>query len=169
MSAVGKLIVVEHDKVEGTDKHKVTGTGPGPSSPTDPYIGIGDFDYRGKITDQLSDFIKIGGKPVAKKDSKSSLDPGEDTPPTGKHSGPMGSNFVPDSTSTAPTPKKSTLSITDPIGEGNPNAASGSSFVKIDDVKVLLDGDKIDTCDGMGTLGNSTVTAENQDFVSCSE
>ena len=164
---MGKLIVVENDKVEGTDKHNVSGnaTNPGPPPPTVPYTGVGDFDYAGKMTDQLSDFVKIDGKPLVLKNSKSSLNPGEDIPPSGKHSGPMGKNFVPP----APVPIPISLSITDPIGEGNPSTTSGSSFVKVDGVEALLDSDKIDTCDGLGIPMNSLVTAENQDFVSCSE
>lgn len=164
---MGKLIVVRNDGVEGTDKHNVSGdaTNPSPPPATVPYLGVGDFDYVGKMTDQLSDFVSIDGQTVAKTDSKSSLNPGEDASPSGKHSGPMGSNFTPPT----PAPISLSLSIDDPIGEGNPSATSGSSFVKIDGVAVLLDGDKIDTCDGLGTPMNSTVTAENQDFVSCSE
>lgn len=161
---MGKLIVVENDKVEGTDKHNVSGnaTNPG-ASPTVPYTGVGDFDYVGKMTDQLSDFVKVNGKPVALKSSKSSLNPGESAP-TGKHAGPAGKNFLPP----APVPIASSLSIADPIGEGKPSALSGSSFVKVSSTEVLLDGDKIDTCDGLSVPMNSTVTAENQDFVSCS-
>lgn len=165
---MGKLIVVENDKVEGTDKHNVSGnaTNPAPSPPTVPYTGVGVFDYKGKMTDQLSDFVCINGKPAALKNSKSSLNPGEDSSPIGNHSGPKGKNFIP----STPEPIPLTLSITDqPIGEGNPSSTSGSSFVKVDGVEVLLDSDKIDTCDGMGIPMNSTVTAENQDFVSCSE
>ena len=64
---------------------------------------------------------------------------------------------------------RATLDITDPVGEGKPSATAGSSFVKIAGDAVLLDGDKIDTCDGLSIPMNSTVTAQNQDFVSCSE
>jgi len=163
---VGKLIVVSNDRVEGKDKHNVTrnATNPSPPPPTVFYSGVGEFDYVGKMTDQLSDFVSIDGAPVALKDSKSSLNPGEDAPPTGKHSGPVGSSFQPP----APAPILNTLSITDPIGEGVPSATAGSSFVQVNGVAVLLDGDKIDTCDGLGIPMNSAATAENQDFVSCS-
>jgi len=168
---VGKFAVVENDPVAGTDKHKVSGLGPNPAAPppTAPYKGMGDFDYVGKITGQLSDFVSIDGKPVAITTSKSSLDPGESAPPEGRHSGPQGKNFVPDPSSTAMTPTAISLSITDSVGEGKPSANAGSQFVTINGTAVLLDGDKIDTCDGMGMTGNSTVSAANQSFVACSE
>ena len=94
---MGKLIVVQDDKVEGTDKHNVSGDATNPSPPplTIPYVGVADFDYKGKITDDLSDFTSIERTAVAVVDSKSTLEPGEDSPPAGKHSGPLGSNFVP--------------------------------------------------------------------------
>ena len=168
---MGKRVIVQNDPVEGTDKHNVTGTGPNPAAPppTAPYKGIGDFDYVGKITAQLSGFVSIGGKAVALTTSKSSLNPGESAPPGGKHSGPQGKNFVVAPGSTATTPTTATLTITDPIGEGKPSANAGSRCVTIGGVAILLDGDKIDTCDGMSTPMNSTVTAKEQDFVSCSE
>ncbi len=164
---MGKLIVIENDKVEGTDKHNVSGDGtiPGPPPSTVPSSWIGDFDYAGKMTEELSGLVSIDGAPVALKNSKSSLNPGEDAAPIGKHSGPAGKNLLPP----APVPIPLTLSIDDQIGEGNPSAVSGSRFVKIEGVEVLLDGDKIDTCDGLSVPMNSTVTAENQAFVCCSE
>jgi len=166
---MGKLVVVKDDEVKGTDKHNVTGNAtnpaPPPAPPIIPYQGVADFKYDGKMTDQLSDFVKVDGKPVALVCSESSLNPGENSAPAGKHSGPQGTNFLPPS----PQPVLPSLSITDPIGEGKPSVASGSSFVKVNNVKVLLDGDKIDTCDGLGIPGNSTVTAANQDFLFCSE
>jgi len=163
---MGKLIVVENDKVEGTDKHNVSGfaINPGGAPPEIPYVGVGDFDYAGKMTDLLSDFVRVDGSPVALTASKSSLDPGEDVAPAGRHSGPAGKNFVP-----PPAPiLDPRLTITDPIGEGNPSATAGSSFVRVGGDPVLLDGDPIDTCDGMSIPMSSTVTAENQDFVSAS-
>lgn len=162
---MSKLITVDGDKVEGTDKHNVSGTGTISAPPgTAPYTGVADFDYKGKMADQLSDFVSIGGKAAATVSSKSGLNPGEDTP-AGKHHGMQGSNFLPPT----PTPIAATINITDPIGKGVPSATAGSSFVKIAGDAVLLDGDKIDTCDGLSIPMNSTVTAQNQDFVSCSE
>jgi hypothetical protein len=167
---MGVLVVVENDKVEGTDKHNLSGPGttPPPASSPATYVGVGFFDYVGKMTDELSDFVKIDGKPVAVKTSKSSLNPGESAAPAGKHSGPQVKNPTPLLTTpiiaTVPS-----LAITDPIGTGIPSAISGSKFVSIASSPVLLDADKIDTCDGFSVPMNSTVTAENQSFVSCSE
>jgi hypothetical protein len=169
---VGKLVIVEDDPVQGTDKHNVSGKGPNPKPPPAPsivsYSGVGDFSYVGRITSGLSDFVRIGGQPVALVTSQSSLDTGQDTPPAGKHSGPAGSSFVPDPTSEAPTPIEETLSITDTISTGVPNAGAGSALLTVGGVKVLLDNDKIDTCSAVGALAGSTVTAEGQDFVTCS-
>jgi uncharacterized Zn-binding protein involved in type VI secretion len=162
---MGKPIIVANDKVEGTDKHHVTGQPDNSALP--PYTGVGDFEYVGKMTDQLSDFVSIDGKPVALKSSKSALDPGESVAPTGRHSGPRGEHFIPPPPLFASIP--SNPQITDPIGEGRPSVTSGSSFVTVNGVAVLLDGDKIDTCDGLSQPMNSTVTAEQQDFVACSE
>ena len=160
---MAKLITVDGDKVEGTDKHNVSGSAT-PPPPGAPYVGIGDFDYKGKLADQLSDFVSIGGKAAATVASRSALNPGEDTP-AGKHHGMQGGNWLPPS----PAPVIHSLSITDPVGEGKPSASAGSSFVKIGGDAALLDGDAIDTCDGLSIPMNSTVTAQNQDFVSCSE
>ena len=166
---MAKNIVVDGDAVKGTDKHNVTGSAtnpaPPPAPPTVPYAGIADFDYVGKMTSKLSDFVTIAGKAVAVATSESSLDPGESAPAAGKHAGMNGKNFTPPT----PAPITPTISITDPIGKGMPGAAAGSAFVTVDGVKVLLDGDTIDTCDGLSIPGNSTVTASKQDFVSCSE
>jgi hypothetical protein len=164
---MAKMIVVDGDAVNGTDKHNVSGnaTNPAAPPPTVPYVGIADFDYVGKMTGKLSDFVTIGGKAVAVTTSESSLDPGEGAPAAGKHAGMNGKSFTPPS----PAPIAPTISITDPIGKGVPGAAAGSAFVTIDGVGVVLDGDAIDTCDGLSIPGNSTVTSSQQDFVSCSE
>jgi uncharacterized Zn-binding protein involved in type VI secretion len=164
---MSKLITVDGDKVEGTDKHNVAGTAtvPPPTGGTAPYTGVADFDYKGKMADALSDFVNIGGKAAAIVTSKSRLNPGEDTP-AGKHHGMQGSGFVPPGPN---KPMEATMSITDPVGEGKPSSTAGSSFVNIGGDAVLLDGDKIDTCDGLSIPMNSTVTAQNQDFVSCSQ
>ena len=161
---MGKLVIVEDDRVNGVDKHNISGL-QAAGSPPPSYSGTGEYEYHGKMVDQLSKFIQINGKPAAITSSKSTLDPGEDSFPTGRHSGPRGKNFLP----SVPAPNSSTLNITDPIGTGSPSATSGSTFVKINGIAILLDGDKIDTCDGLGQTMNSSVTAGNQDFVSCSE
>ncbi len=163
---MGKLIIVENDSVEGVDKHNVTGdaTNPAAPPPTVPYAGIADFDYVGRMASTLSTFVKIDGQPVATVASKSSLLPGEDSAPTGRHAGPMGANFVPPT----PVPLPLTLSITDAVGEGKPSAGAGSTFVRIDGTAILLDSDKLDTCDGLSIPMNSTVTAQKQQFVACS-
>jgi len=162
---MGKLVVVKGDPVRGTDTHNVSGqaTNPAPPPPpTVPYAGVADFQYDGAVTGKLSDFVRIGGVPVALVSSRSALNPGEDAPPAGKHSGPQGTNFVPPT----PVPVASTLSITDaPLGTGAPNAGAGSAVLTVGGVKVLLDADKIDTCSGVGKTADSTVTAQGQDFV----
>jgi len=169
---MGTLIIIEGDKVEGTDKHNVSGTGTMPASPNPildtPFpAGIADFDYKGSMTDELSEMVSVDGTAIALVSSKSSLDPGEDS--TGGHGTSSAKNILP----TPPPPitpgTEKVLSILDPIGEGNPSSGSGSSFVKVDGDAILLDSDSIDTCDGLSIPMNSTVTSENQDFVSCSE
>ena len=167
---MGKLVIVKDDKVEGKDKHNIAGGGTTTSPPpvACPYKGIATFDYVGKMTGQLSDFVKVDGQAVAVKTSTSSLNPGEDAP-SGKHGGPQASNPTPPIASPCNVPPVA-VSITDPVGTGKPSSSAGSSFVKIDNAAVLLDGDKIDTCDGIvPTNSNSTVTSEKQAFVSCSE
>ena len=161
---MGKLVVVKGDPVEGTDTHNVTGqaTNPGAPPPTVPYTGVADFAYNGAMTGQLSSFVSVNGDPVALVDSRSTLNEGEAAPPAGPHSGPKGSNFVP----AAPAPIPTTISITDtPLGTGVPNAGAGSALLTVDNVKVLLDADTIDTCSGVGGTAGSTVTAQGQDFV----
>jgi hypothetical protein len=163
---MGKLIVVQGDAVQGTDKHNISGTATNPAAPppTVPYVGVGSYVYKGKMTNNLSSLVTIGGNPVALVTSMSSLNPGETAPPAGGHSGPAGKGFTP----AAPAPIATTLAITDVIGIGVPNASAGSALLMIGGVKVLLDNDKIDTCDGLGNKANSNVTASGQSFVSCS-
>jgi hypothetical protein len=167
---MGKLVVVEKDPVTGTDTHNIKGdaTNPAPPPATIPFAGTGDYDYKGAITDKLSDFVTIGGKPVALVNSESTLDAGEDSPPAGKHSGPQGKNFLP--IPPAPQPIPITLAIQDsPLGKGIPNSGAGSGVLTVGGVKVLLDADKIDTCSGVGAPADSSVAAAGQDFVTCSE
>ncbi len=161
---MGKLIIVESDKVQGTDKHNVSGSNT--SSPPTAYSGMGDFDYAGKMTMQLCAFIKIDGKPVALKTSKSSLNPGETAPPLGKHSNLLGKNWNP----ATPPPNPVTLTLVGVTGEGSPDSGAGSKFVTAGGVALLLDGDKISTCDSTTPMNmNSAVTSQGQSFVFCSE
>jgi hypothetical protein len=161
---MAKLVIVMGDDVKGTDRHNVSGKAT-PPPPGAVYTGIGSYKYAGAMTDGLSTFVTVDGKAIALVTSKSSLNPGE-TAPGGGHVGQAGTDFVPP----APAPiLDPTLLITDPIGTGIPNAGAGSGLLTIGGVKVLLDGDKIDTCDGTGHTANSTVTAAGQSFVSCSE
>src|SRR5664279_631988 len=159
---MGKMVVVKGDAVQGKkDMHIVSGmTLPPP--PTVTYSGSGTFPYNGAITDGLSTFVTIGGQPVALKTSQSSLNPGE-LKSGGGHDPTMGiPPYAP------PNANPVTLTFLPPvIGVGVPNAASGSALLTVGGVKVLLDGDKIDTCDGTGSA-NSTVTASGQSFLSCS-
>jgi hypothetical protein len=155
---MGKLVVVQGDAVTGTDTHPVTWVSPPPASLTVP--GTADYQYVGSITDQLSTFVTIGGKPVALVTSQSSIKPGA----AGGHVAALGKNLTPP----APPPTPGSLIFAPLIvGVGKPNAGSGSSLLKIGGVKVLLDADKMDTCDGTGS-GNSTVAASGQSFVTCS-
>jgi uncharacterized Zn-binding protein involved in type VI secretion len=157
---MGRPIVVKGDPVRGTDTHNVTGT---TGSPPVPYTGVADYAYKGAITDATSDFVRIGGTPVALTTSRSTLDPGETAPPAGGHYGPAGSNFQPAG------PNTPTVTITDtPLGTGTPGAGAGSALLTVDGTPVLLDGDAIDTCTGVGATAGSTVTAQGQDFVRCS-
>ncbi|MEC4018807.1 hypothetical protein [Streptomyces sp. H27-D2] len=159
---MGKQVVVKGDSVKGTDTHNVTGC---IASPPGPYTGVADFTYDGAMTEGLSDFVRIAGVPVALVTSRSSLNAGEAVAPTGKHSGPLGGNFIP----TAPLPVPLSVKITDtPLGTGIPNSAAGSALLTVNGVKVLLDADKIDTCSGTGAPAGSAVTSKGQDFVTCS-
>jgi hypothetical protein len=159
---MGKLVIVEGDPVKGKDKHNVSGTTS--TNPPVSSVWIAECDYDGTMTADLSDFVTIDGVPVATVASHSSLDSAQTTSPTGKHSGPMGSNFVP----SAPPPLTTSLSITDPVGTGVPNSAAGSGVLTLNGVKVLLDADEIDSCSGLSLPAGSSVAAQGQDFVTAS-
>lgn len=168
---MGQLLVVKGDPVQGTDQHNVKGQGPNPAAPPPMalYVGIGDFAYKGSVTEALSTFVTIAGTPVALVTSRSGLDPGEDAP-GGGHVGPSGGNFVVGPGTVAATPTvDDTLQITDkPLGTGVPNSAAGNALLTVGGVRVLLDGDAIDTCSGLGKPADSKVAARGQDFVTCS-
>lgn len=159
---MGKLLIVKGDPVKGTDKHNVSG-----KTSTNPPVDsawVGEFEYDGTMTGGLSDFVTVDGVAVATVASRSSLDSAQTTAPTGKHSGPMGSNFLPP----APPPLPVSLSISDPVGTGVPTGGAGSAVLTINGVKALLDADEIDSCSGLNLPAGSTVTAEGQDFVTAS-
>ncbi len=165
---MGKMVVVKGDAVSGTDKHTVSGVVPNPPPPgtTVPCTGTGSYTYNGAITSGLSTFVKIGGIPAALETSKSSLNPTE-TGPSGGHFALTGKNLALTPPGVPPNTPLSLAFMPAIVGVGVPNAASGSALLTVGGVKVLLDGDKMDTCDN--TLSaNSTVTASGQSFVSCS-
>lgn len=163
------LLVVEGDAVRGTDKHNVVGQATNPAAPAPPptvaYTGVGKFTYEGTMSQRLSGLVRIGGAPVALTGSMSRLEDGADLPPTGRHTGPAGSSFQPAS----PVAIAASLTISDPVGTGIPSAGAGSGLVSVGGQPVLLDGDAIDTCDGLGVKANSTVTCSTQDFVRASQ
>ncbi|MGH4008694.1 MAG: hypothetical protein ACRDTH_11170 [Pseudonocardiaceae bacterium] len=159
------MLIVEKDAVRGTDRHKVSGIAVTPSGAVS-YSGVGEYTYTGAMIDELSDFVRIAGMPVALITSRSSLKLGEDVSPDGLHSAPKGSNFKPPPP--VPIPQFLVLMIIDPVGVGRPNVGAGSGFVSVAGRPVLLAGDAIDTCDGTGRPKNSTVTSSRQSFVKAS-
>ncbi|MCX5001192.1 hypothetical protein OHB05_00925 [Streptomyces sp. NBC_00638] len=159
---MSKLVVVERDPVNGKDRHNVTGMTV--SNPPVVYTGTAEFAYSGSMTQGLSDLVRVNEIAVALVTSRSALLPPETAPPAGKHSGPTGSSFVPP----APAPQPLSLVITDaPLGTGTPNAAAGSALLTINGVKVLLDGDPIDSCSGIGAPAGSNVRVQGQNFLTC--
>jgi hypothetical protein len=164
-----KKIIVKGDAVEGTDTHKVTGTAtvPPPTSSVT-YTGTATYEYKGTMTDALSDFVTIGGDaPVATVDSRSAL--------SSAHIATNGAEpFDPPKVPSTLEPVPGSFSFTgNADGTGAPSDRTGSSFVTITVGRttsaVLLDGDKIDTCgEELGT-GNSTVTSSKQSFVTVTE
>ncbi len=165
---MAKSLIVEKDAVHGTDQHNVFGIALTPSGPVS-YSGVGEYTYTGAMTDELSDFVRIAGRPVAQTTSRSSLDLGQDVFPTGGHSGPIVPKFAKFTPPTpVPIPQFLFLMIIDPVGVGRPNVGAGSGFVSVTGRPVLLDGDAIDTCDGTGRPKNSTVTSSHQSFVKAS-
>jgi hypothetical protein len=160
---MNRLVVVEGDPVDGKDTHNVTGMTT--SNPPVAYAGTADFIYSGSVTRALSDLVEINGVPVALVTSQSTLPPAETVPPTGRHSGPKGTNLVP----AAPPPQPVTLTITEaPLGMGVPSMGAGSTLLTINGVKVLLDADPVDTCSGIGAKADSRVSAKGQNLLTCS-
>jgi hypothetical protein len=153
---MAKLLVVDGDKVDGKDKHSVTGP-----LPNGTYNGVGDYAYKGAVTTGLSDFVTVGGKDLAVVSSGSTLraDGALD------HTALKGTNFVPPGAppalSFAPPPPK--------LGTGKPGTGAGSTLLTVDGAAALLAGDKFDTCGVATGKGSSTVAASGQSFVTCSE
>lgn len=166
------LLVVKDDPVSGTDTHNASGqANDSASGSVVAWTGTGRYAYAGAMTGRLSDFARIGGAAVAVTTSTSSLNGGETAPPAGGHYGPSGSSITPAAKQpiTAAVPITLSLAITDDIGTGTPSDGTGSSFVRVAGVAALLDGDAIDSCDGEGATGNSSVAASTQNFVTASE
>ncbi|MFG1643357.1 hypothetical protein ACGFMK_23935 [Amycolatopsis sp. NPDC049252] len=156
---MGKLVVVEGDPVTGNDIHHVSGT----DSQGHPYLGTGKFAYNGSVTARLSDFVSIGGTPVALVASGSSLGSAETA--TGGHGPLSGSEF----SAPGPAPNSPVTFLDVPLGAGAPSSGAGSGLLTVGGVKVLLDGDGFDTCGPAPTTAASSVAAQGQDFVTCTE
>jgi hypothetical protein len=157
---MSKALVVKGDPVDGTDTHNVTGSTS--SNPPVTFSGTGDYTYKGEVKGGVSDFVTVGGKALAVVTSTSSLRAGGTT----DHTALAGSNFKPDS----PPPSTATLTFVPPsgVGTGQPSQDAGSALLTVGGAKVLLDGDAFDTCGIPGGKKSSTVTAEQQGFVTCS-
>lgn len=157
---MSKLLVVKGDPVDGKDTHNVSGSTA--TSPPALYSGTGDYTYKGEVTDGLSDFVTVGGTPLAVLTSTSDLRADGNT----EHTAPAGGNFNPAS----PSPNPATLTFVPPagIGVGQPSEGAGSALLTVNGVRALLDGDAFDTCGIPGGKNSSTVAAKNQDFVTCS-
>jgi hypothetical protein len=157
---MSKLLAVEGDPVDGKDTHNVTG--PTSSNPPATYFGTGDYAYKGELTDGLSDFVTVGGKALAVVTSASQLR----AEGTTDHTEVRGGNFKPPSP--PPNPAKLTFVPATGIGAGRPSGDAGSALLTVNSVKALLDKDSFNTCGIPGGSKSSTVTASNQDFVTCS-
>jgi hypothetical protein len=155
---MAKLLVVEGDKVDGTDKHNVTGTFPNGTT----YAGIGDYAYKGRVSTALSGLVTVGGRPLAVVTSGSTLRPDG----TLDHTALKGTNFVPPG---APTPVSFTPPPPPDLGTGKPSAGAGSTLLTVEGAATLLAGDKFDTCGVSTGKGSSTVAASGQSFVTCSD
>jgi hypothetical protein len=157
---MSKLLAVEGDPVDGKDTHNVTG--PSVSNPPVVTSWTGDYTYKGKLTDGLSDFVTVGGKPLALVTSGSELR----AEGTVDHTAARGGNFNPPS----PPPNLGMLKFVPAtgVGAGRPSQDAGSALLTVNGVKALLDGDSFNTCGIPGGSKSSTVTAKNQDFVTCS-
>ncbi|MEU0793484.1 hypothetical protein ABZ342_25715 [Amycolatopsis sp. NPDC005961] len=156
---MGKLVVVKGDPVTGTDLHTVSGT----TAQGSAYAGTGKFAYNGSVTAEPSDFVSIGGTPVALVTSGSSLGPAETA--TGGHGPLSGKDF----SAPGPAPNSPVSLLDTPLGAGAPSSGAGSGLLTVDGVGVLLDGDSFDTCGPAPTTAASSVAAQGQDFVTCAE
>lgn len=156
-----KPLVVKGDPVDGTDKHDVKGTFPPPPPVPPTYEGKGDYAYKGEVTQDVSDFVTVGGEPLALVTSGSKLR----SDGTLDHQPMRGSSFAP------PGPLPSSLQFVPPtdVGAGQPGEKAGSGLLTVDGDRALLDGDPFDTCGIPGGKASSTVAAKHQTFVTCSE
>ena len=144
-------IVVARDKVDGADKHQVNITVSG-----NPAVGVGDYDYKGEVSTGLSDFVSVDGTFVGLVSSGSKL-----------RSDGVSAHAAPGATSVTPTPDGAPVSFVVPagVGDGVPSSGTGSPLFTVGGVKVLLDGDKFDTCGIATGIGKASVAASGQDWV----
>lgn len=154
---MAKLLILKKDPVDGKDTHAVTGLLE--SDPTKPYAGTGDYTYKGEVTEGLSDFVSIDGTPLTVVTSAAKLrDDGKEA-----HSAKSGTNFKPPSPAGPDTSKAMVFVPPTGVGDAKPGTAAGSTLLRVNGTKALLDGDKFDTC-GIGTA-KATVAAKKQSWV----
>ncbi|KPA15017.1 hypothetical protein MHK_004771 [Candidatus Magnetomorum sp. HK-1] len=163
-----KKVIVKNDPVRGTnDAHFVTGFSQTktPAGPL-PFTGMGKFYYKGKVDENLVEFVEVDGRKIASEKSISNSDVEKDHD-TKKL------NII-RYIGVVPPPDRGTLIFTNPPNEkgepATPGLFSCTNFVFIDrgkgEEKLVLDGDPFITCiDFPFPPGNSKVESKEQNLL----